>query len=94
MAARYLLDAKHDNGLPRDPVARFHLGNGAQVFDIHADADTSPNGRLQSCGAMVNYHYDLSKTEKKPCGIRSIPKGHGVAHRARTRIRKPDRKSN
>jgi len=63
MTARYLLEAKKENGLPLDPVARFHLGNGAQVFDIHADADTSPNGRGQSCGAMVNYLYDLSKTE-------------------------------
>lgn len=64
MAARYLLNAKRDDGLPLDPVARFHLGNGAEVYDIHADADASTNGRIQSAGAMVNYLYDLSKTER------------------------------
>lgn len=64
MAARYLLLAKRDDGMPIDPVARFHLGNGAQVYDIHADADTSANGLAQSSGAMVNYLYDLSLTER------------------------------
>ena len=65
MAARYLLLAKRDDGLPLDPVARFHLGNGAQVFEIHADADTSAKGLEQSSGAMVNYHYDLSQTQRR-----------------------------
>ncbi len=64
MAARYLLTAKRDDGLPLDPVARFHLGNGAEVHDIHAGADTSANGLGQSGGAMVNYLYDLSLTER------------------------------
>lgn len=64
MAARYLLIAKRGDGKPIDPVARFHLGNGAQVYDIHADADTSANGLAQSSGAMVNYHYDLSLAER------------------------------
>lgn len=63
MAARYLLDAKRDDGLPVDPVARFHLGNGAEVYDIHADADMSRNGLAQSSGAMVNYLYDLARTQ-------------------------------
>ncbi|MBT8412249.1 MAG: malonyl-CoA decarboxylase family protein, partial [Octadecabacter sp.] len=44
--------------------ARFHLGNGAEVYDIHANADTSANGHTQSSGAMVNYLYDLSLTER------------------------------
>lgn len=61
LAAHYLLTAKTDDGLPFDPVARFHLGNGALVHDVHADADTSQKGRAQSGGAMVNYLYDLSK---------------------------------
>lgn len=63
MAARYLLDARREDGKPLDPVARFHLGNGAEIFAIHADADSSENGRAQSSGAMVNYRYDLSRTE-------------------------------
>jgi len=61
LAAQYLLRAKRDNGKPLDPVARFHLGNGASVHQIHARADTSPNGQKQSAGVMVNYLYDLSK---------------------------------
>ncbi len=65
MAARYLLLAKRDDAMPVDPVARFHLGNGAQVYDVHADADLSSNGRAQSSGAMVNYLYDLSQTRER-----------------------------
>ncbi|KIC20436.1 malonyl-CoA decarboxylase [Leisingera sp. ANG-Vp] len=61
-AARYLLTAKGKGGLPYDPVARFHLGNGAIVHAVHADADTSDKGRAQSGSTMVNYLYDLKKT--------------------------------
>ena len=61
LAARYLLHAKGRGGAPRDPVARFHLGNGAMVHAVHADADTSERGYGQSGGAMVNYLYDLPR---------------------------------
>ena len=61
LAAYYLLNAKHHNGQPRDPVARFHLNNGALVGAVHANADRSKNGMAQSCGVMVNYRYDLSR---------------------------------
>ena len=64
LAAHYLLDAKRSDGRPLDPVARFHLGNGAQVHEVHARADLSPRGLKQSCGAMVNYDYDLSAVEQ------------------------------
>ncbi len=64
MAARYLLFAKREDGMPLDPVARFHLGNGAELHELHAEADLSQNGRSQSGGAMVNYLYDLKKTER------------------------------
>ncbi|THH38099.1 decarboxylase [Aliishimia ponticola] len=60
-AAYYLLEAKRDDNLPVDPVARFHLGNGAAVHAVHAGADTSENGMKQSGGAMVNYLYDLAE---------------------------------
>ncbi|MEM5494699.1 malonyl-CoA decarboxylase [Hoeflea sp. AS16] len=60
-AANYLINQKDRNGMPLDPVARFHLNNGAMVHDIHAGADLSPNGVRQSCGLMVNYLYDLKK---------------------------------
>lgn len=61
LAAHYLLEGKRSDGMPFDPVARFHLGNGAMVHAVHADADTSKNGRKQSNGTMVNYLYDLSQ---------------------------------
>ncbi|MDG1375759.1 MAG: malonyl-CoA decarboxylase [Yoonia sp.] len=61
LATHYLLEAKRDGGLPRDPVARFHLNNGASIHEVHAGADLSENGLAQSGGAMVNYLYDLGK---------------------------------
>lgn len=64
LAAHYLLNAKSRNGMPFDPVARFHLGNGAVIHAVHADADISDKGLAQSGGTMVNYLYDLSKVEQ------------------------------
>lgn len=61
LAAAYLLNAKKPGGMPLDPVARFHLGNGASLHQINPDADTSEKGQSQSAGVMVNYLYDLSK---------------------------------
>lgn len=61
LAARYLMTAKRKDGLPLDPVARFHLGNGALVYQVHAGADLSAKGQKQSAGVMVNYLYDLKK---------------------------------
>lgn len=60
LAARYLLNAKRPDGHPVDPVARFHLGNGATIEQLHAAADLSPKGLAQSGGVMVNYRYNLS----------------------------------
>ncbi|KAF0674679.1 malonyl-CoA decarboxylase [Profundibacterium mesophilum] len=61
LAAHYLSEAKGQRGLPFDPVARFHLGNGAMIHAVHAGADISANGMAQSGGAMVNYLYDLNR---------------------------------
>ncbi len=63
LAAHYFLIAKDRRGRPLDPVARFHLGNGAALEHIHALADLSPRGLAQSAGVMVNYRYDLSEIE-------------------------------
>ncbi|AIT80241.1 malonyl-CoA decarboxylase [Novosphingobium pentaromativorans US6-1] len=63
LAAKYLVEAKSKEGQPLDPVARFHLGNGARLEAIHANADLSPNGQKQSHGVMVNYLYDLDEIE-------------------------------
>ena len=57
LCARYLLHAKR--GIyPLDPVARFHLRNGARLERINWLGDPSPSGMNQSAGMMVNYVYD------------------------------------
>ena len=63
-AAWYFLHARNSRGAPVDPVARFHLGNGARLEQINFLADGSENGLRQSHGLMVNYHYDLDDIEK------------------------------
>ena len=62
LAAHYLV---HVSPLPHgDPVARFHLDNGARLERLNASANQSANGLKQSAGLMVNYLYDLNKIEK------------------------------
>jgi len=61
VAAYYLLHAKAKDDQPFDPVARFHLGNGAMVHAVHAGADLSDKGIAQSGGVMVNYLYNLDQ---------------------------------
>jgi malonyl-CoA decarboxylase len=63
-AAWYYLNAKNRVGLPADPVARFHLGNGARLERLNWLGDGSENGISQSYGLMVNYLYDLEDIEK------------------------------
>jgi malonyl-CoA decarboxylase len=63
LAARYLLDAKRHDGQPRDPVARFHLGNGAELAAVHWPGDVSANGLRSGAGVMVNYRYRLDRIE-------------------------------
>ena len=64
ITAHYLVEAKGKNRRPIDPVAKFHLGNGAIIHQINIDADLSEKGLLQSKGVMVNYLYDLSKISR------------------------------
>ena len=47
-----------------DPVAKFHLGNGARLQRINWAGDLSKNGLSQSAGMMVNYLYDLTRVEE------------------------------
>ena len=49
---------------PVDPVARFHLGNGARLDRINWAADLSDNGMTGSFGIMVNYRYQLDEIER------------------------------
>lgn len=64
LAARYLVLEKDRRGRPRDPVARFHLNNGARVERINWLGDWSPAGLKASHGLMVNYLYKISDIEK------------------------------
>jgi malonyl-CoA decarboxylase len=63
-AAYYFLEAKDSKGRPIDPVARFHLGNGARLERLDYLGDVSPKGLKQSHGLMVNYLYALEGIEK------------------------------
>jgi malonyl-CoA decarboxylase len=65
LCARYLLresDPKRPNRA-RDPVAHFHLSNGARVERINLRGDTSEKGWRESLGLMVNYLYDPARIE-------------------------------
>ena len=64
LAARYFLMQKNKYGQPLDPVARFHLKNGAKLERLNVLGDRSENGIRQSLGLMVNYVYDLQKVEE------------------------------
>jgi malonyl-CoA decarboxylase len=63
LVARYLNELNPDTGRARDPVAQFHLSNGARMERLNAGADSSAKGLAQSCGVMVNYLYKLSDIE-------------------------------
>ncbi len=63
-AAHYFLLAKDRSGRPLDPVARFHLGNGARLERINWLGDTSEKGVRQALSLMVNYRYDLRDIER------------------------------
>jgi malonyl-CoA decarboxylase len=63
-AAWYFLKARNSRGRVVDPVARFHLGNGARLERINFLGDRSPRAMRQSHGLMVNYLYKLDDIEK------------------------------
>ena len=64
LAAHYFLKAKSSDGRPLDPVARFHLGNGAMLERINWLGDISEKGLREAHGLMVNYRYDLAEIER------------------------------
>jgi malonyl-CoA decarboxylase len=63
-AVKYLTKSERNDGLPNDPVSRFHIGNGASLEKINLNADTSEKGMIQSFGVMANYLYDLKVVEE------------------------------
>jgi malonyl-CoA decarboxylase len=64
LCSHFLFNVRKGNGMRAfDPVANFHLSNGAKIEHIHWMADQSKKGIAQSAGIMVNYHYRLDKIE-------------------------------
>jgi len=63
LGAHYLLNEKKGNKA-LDPVANFHLANGARIDRLNWMGNTSEKGLKQSVGLMVNYYYKLSDIEK------------------------------
>ena len=63
LGARYLLNESRGDKRALDPVAHFHLGNGARVERIIMSADVSEKGIKESATLMVNYVYDPAKIE-------------------------------
>jgi malonyl-CoA decarboxylase len=63
LCAYYLLHAKQ-GAEPLDPVARFHLGNGAALERLNWMGDVSETGMARSAGLMVNYVYWLNEVER------------------------------
>ena len=63
-AAHYFLTARSHDNRPIDPVARFHLGNGARLERINWLGDVSEKGLREAHGLMVNYRYELADIEK------------------------------
>lgn len=61
LVARYLKTMNKEQ--PLDPVARFHLGNGARIERLNWKADVSAKGIKQSCSIMANYVYDLDQLD-------------------------------
>ncbi len=83
LCARYLLQEKSGNQ-PLDPVAQFHLHNGARVSRIYWLADTSARGMRQSYGMMASYRYDLDKVDENH--ERFLKDGHVAAARRVQRL--------
>ena len=64
LCTAYLAQTNSDETRGCDPVARFHLNNGAILDRINVMADTSSKGLRQSFGLMVNYRYELDAVEE------------------------------
>lgn len=62
-AARYFVQARRADDRPVDPVARFHLGNGASAWRINWPADLSEAALARAHGLMINYLYEPGAIE-------------------------------
>jgi malonyl-CoA decarboxylase len=89
LCAYYLMHAKRDGKLPLDPVARFHLANGARLQRLNWMGDTSSAGLARSLGFTVNYVYRLTDVERnheayaKDCVVAASPEFRKLAELGR-----------
>ena len=89
LCAYYLMHAKRDGKLPLDPVARFHLANGARLQRLNWMGDTSSAGLARSLGFTVNYVYRLTDVERnheayaKDCIVAASPEFRKLAELGR-----------
>jgi malonyl-CoA decarboxylase len=87
LCAHYLLRVKHACE-PVDPVARFHLANGARLHRLNAASDVTPAGIRRSVGLTVNYVYEIDELEHNAATygrcheIRAAPAVVRLAHQA------------
>lgn len=81
LASSYLWLEKH-RGKPLDKVCGFHVGNGAELHDLHFGADLSRGGLSNSYGIMANYLYDTDQVSRNQANFESsgfvVPIGEGV----------------
>ncbi|GHD05306.1 AMP-binding protein [Zhihengliuella salsuginis] len=63
---RYVTAEQNDDGRPVDPVARFHLGNGASPWRLNWAANSSRTAWEQSFGVMINYRYPAAADAQRP----------------------------
>ncbi len=91
LAAHYFLVAKAADGRPVDPVARFHLGNGARLERINWLGDVSEKGLREAHGLMVNYRYDLKEIERNHEAYAN--EGEVAASRAVRQLARPPAKA-
>jgi malonyl-CoA decarboxylase len=74
LCATYLVREKRNGGLATDPVAHFHLSNGARMERLNWLGDRSSRGLRQSAGLMINYRYDLARIDANHESYRSTGK--------------------
>jgi malonyl-CoA decarboxylase len=82
LCANYLAEAKRENGTALDPVAHFHLSNGARIERLNWMGDVSEKGLRQSAGIMVNYLYrltDIEENHEEYAGNKTVVTGSPVA---------------
>lgn len=59
-----------EEGRPIDPVAHFHLGNGARLHALQRHGDRSARGARRSFGIMANYRYEPEDREANAAALR------------------------